>query len=906
MTADPFGTAARREAVLAAWASSPTRFREDANAEEDLVTGGYAERVLVELAQNAADAATRAGVSGLLRLRIESTDDGPVLSAANTGDPLDDGGVDGLTSLRASAKRDAESAGRFGVGFAAVLAVSDEPEVRSLSGGVRFSAGRTRAEVSSLGGPAAEEATRRDWQVPVLRLAWPCDDPPAEGFATEVRLPLRPAAEKDVRELLADFDPALLLALPGLSSVDVDGRVISRSESGADVLLTDAGSITRWRIARGSGDVPPELLADRPVEERSRTRWSVLAAVPVDDDGRLLHLAGEQVVHAPTPSGEPLSLPVRLVATFPLDPSRRRVPSGPLTEYMADRSARAIAELAEGLAATPEVLALVPRPTLARAELDALLCSAVLAALIEVPLLPLADPELAGERVTGRRAVVADPALSAVVPVLADVVGGLLPAGYSSGRAALAALDALGARRLAIGDAVEAVTSVSRDPSWYAGLYSALGTAITGLADADALAGLPVPLADGRTVTGPRGLLLPGEGLPADAVATLGLRVVHPDAADPLLERLGAQPATPRSLLADERVRAEVAHSIDAEDPDAVAEAILALVQTADLVAGEEPWLAELALPADDGDWYPAGELLIPGSPLAVVLASDAGFGTADRQLLADWGPDVLAAAGCLRTFELADEGLTDLADADEHDLDGIEDWTDELFDVVAAHGAPTAGARVERLLAIRDLELVAEDRWSEALAMIAAAPLRQALAAPAHVLTADGQRIEVPSYSRWWLGSHPVLGGRAPSELRTPDAAALDGLYDVADGADQELLTLLGCRGGLADLLDAVRADPAAIDEVFARLADPARTVTPVLLKEVYPRLAEALGGASVPPPAFVRVAPDRVVAAERAVVLDAPWLLGRLDGRSPVPGGSDPEAVADMLDVPLLSELA
>jgi hypothetical protein len=43
-----------RRRVLAAWTDSPARFREDANAEEDLVLGGYRDRLLVELAQNAA------------------------------------------------------------------------------------------------------------------------------------------------------------------------------------------------------------------------------------------------------------------------------------------------------------------------------------------------------------------------------------------------------------------------------------------------------------------------------------------------------------------------------------------------------------------------------------------------------------------------------------------------------------------------------------------------------------------------------------------------------------------------------------------------------------------------------------------------------------------------------------
>src|SRR3954453_24026412 len=89
--ADPFDTAAIRRSVLAAWADSPARFREDAHAEEDLVLGGYRDRLLVELAQNAADAAVRAGVAGRLRLVLE--DD--VLPAANTAAPLaPDGGDD--------------------------------------------------------------------------------------------------------------------------------------------------------------------------------------------------------------------------------------------------------------------------------------------------------------------------------------------------------------------------------------------------------------------------------------------------------------------------------------------------------------------------------------------------------------------------------------------------------------------------------------------------------------------------------------------------------------------------------------------------------------------------------------------------------------------------------------------
>src|SRR5260370_35565074 len=98
---DPFGTAELRRLVLDAWAASPARFREDANAEEDYALGGYRDRVVGELAQNAADAAARAGVAGRLRLTLGAGK----LVAANVGAPLDAAGVAALSTLRASSKR---------------------------------------------------------------------------------------------------------------------------------------------------------------------------------------------------------------------------------------------------------------------------------------------------------------------------------------------------------------------------------------------------------------------------------------------------------------------------------------------------------------------------------------------------------------------------------------------------------------------------------------------------------------------------------------------------------------------------------------------------------------------------------------------------------------------------------
>jgi hypothetical protein len=869
--------------VLQAWSASPTRFREDANAEEDLVLGGYADRLLVELAQNASDAALRSGSPGRLRLALDTSGDTPVLTAANTGAPLDEAGIHALTSLRASAKRDPSegAAGRFGVGFAAVLAVSDAPEVRSRTGGVRFSAADTRRAVAGMDHVVAE-MDRRDGRVPVLRLAWPEPAPPAAGYDTEVRLPLRDGAALGlVGEALAGFDAALLLGLPGLSAVEVSSRgrerLIERAEPDPDsVTITDGGDSTTWRVVRRTGEVPSELLADLPVEDRERTTWQVLWAVPVADDGTVRPLPGPQVVHAPTPSDEPLSVPARLIATFPLSPDRRRVPAGPLTDHLAARAAAALAALAHDLTPAVATLALVPRPGLARAALDASIATEALAALRRVPLLAPAtgDDPLAGPDAT----LLARP-LDDAVPALAEVLPGLLAAGYA--RADMAVLDALGVRTAGPAEVVDALAGLDRPPAWWRTVYAALEpglTALAGTGGTEAFAALPVPLADGRTVTGPRGVLLPAEGLPADAVAALGLRVVDPDAAHPLLERLGARPASPAAVLADPHVAGFVAESVDEalDDPDGDvperAEAVLAVVAAAGVRPGEEPWLAELALPGADGEPYPAGELLLPGGALAAVVEPDAPFGELD-------------------------ESDVDLADVGDLHLDDADGWVDAIRDRTGP-GPVT----LRRLRAVRDLEWVREDAWAGALALLGETELLDVLAAECvAVPMAPREPVPVPPYTTWWLSSRRVLDGHRPAALRQPSATELDGLYDPAPQADERLLAALGCPGSLDDVL--ATADGAA--DLLTRLADPARRVAPGILPLLYASLAAALDGVDVQAPAAIRVGPDRVADPDRVAVLDAPWLLDRRGDRALVLGGEHPDAVADLLDVPLLSEL-
>ncbi|MER7543041.1 hypothetical protein ABTW95_08560 [Spirillospora sp. NPDC127506] len=901
---DAFGTRALRERVLRAWAESPARFREDANAEEDHALGGYRDRAVIELAQNAADAASRAAVPGRLRLTLRTAasgagPSGAVLTAANTGAPLDAPGVESLSTLRASSKRGESGAtGRFGVGFAAVAAVTDTPAIASAlpagdAAGPRRATGvewsRERARELVEGVPAlAEEAARRGGHVPVLRLPFALDDAPEipDGFDTLVRLPLREDAVASVRRQLEDVGAALMLALPALERVeiDVEGDVRELSaerRGGGEVVINGA----LWRTVEAHGEIPRALLRDRPVEERARPFWQVRWALPEDGwpEGT------PSVVHAPTPSDERLDLPALLIASFPLAPDRRHVAPGALTGFLVERAAEAYVRLLAEPPVSPRVLDLVPGPVGA-GELDARVRREIRGRLPEAPVLP--------HRTRGRDAVAVD-APAAFVEVLggADaVVGGLLPPEWPARSPALAAL---GVRRVELADVIDELAAVDREPAWWHRVYGTLDGAAR-----DALGALPVPLAGraGRVARGPRGLLI-ADGVDPAGLDVLGLRFVHPEAVHPLLTRLGAIEAGPRTVLADPAVRTAVEESFEADDPDAVAEAVLGLVAAAHLDPGDEPWLAELALPGDDGELYPAGELLLPDSPLRGLMADDAPFGVVDGRVLERWGADTLAAVGVLDGFALAraeDVSLTGLADeAETLDLADEDLWADEVLTRIGPQDLPPL---VPEFAAVRDLELV--DDWAAALRLLAAPPWRAAIVDPAHVTLHDGRRAAVPSYTAWWLGRHPVLDGRRPGDFRLGGDEALAGLYDVApEGLDERFLLALGVRTSLDELLE----EPGGAQELLDRLADPDRPVTRAQLGVLWTALADA-AEVAVEPPDHVRAVVDgevEVVDAGDALILDSPDLLPLLQGQPLVIAAQGRDTrLAELLDLPLAGD--
>ncbi len=324
-------------------------------------------------------------------------------------------------------------------------------------------------------------------------------------------------------------------------------------------------------------------------------------------------------------------------------------------------------------------------------------------------------------------------------------------------------------------------------------------------------------------------MLLPSPdaaSLDPEVLTRLGLKVAHPDAAHGLLEKLGALPATPRAVLTTPQVRAAVAASLeddggtnweeDTLDADELADTVLGLVRDAGLDAGDEPWLGALALPDEDGELSPAGELVFPGGPFAQVMREDE-LAAVDAELAEKWGRSPWPPAGYSSPSRSSGPPTScstrtnwSPARATSPNRTTRACWTPWTCGArtssTASPDSPVPPVATE-IVAVRDLDLVDDDRWPEALALLSQPPLRDALVQSVRVLLPDGTHEVVRPYTAWWLRRHPVLGGRRPAGLRAAGGdPLLRGLYDEADATgfeDEQVLRALGVRTSVAALLD-------------------------------------------------------------------------------------------------------
>jgi hypothetical protein len=384
----------------------------------------------------------------------------------------------------------------------------------------------------------------------------------------------------------------LFWALTDLAEIDLPGGVVRCGIDGDGLtVIADGLTTRRYRTAELTGHLPAGLLADRPVEERGRAHWRITWALPVDPerdpddlrfalDGTADRVVRPSTIGAPTPTDEPLTLPARLIGTFPVDDTRRRLAAGPLCDYLLERAADAYLDLVAGTA-PGERWALLPSGGFPAGPVDGALRSAVLDRIAVTPLLLTA----AGDLVTPADACLLPGLGPDGAALFGQAIPGLLPPVRG---AAATTLRGLGVATLSWSQASSAMAGIERGAEFWWHIYDAASTAERP-PTAEDLADIPIPLTGGRRALGARGCLLPatadsaaprassaGDRIDADLARRAGeviptLRIVDPAAVHPLLERLGARPADPDTLLADPGLTAaldRIRGDLEDADPD--------------------------------------------------------------------------------------------------------------------------------------------------------------------------------------------------------------------------------------------------------------------------------------------------------------------------------------------------
>lgn len=277
--------------AITAYTAKPTLIAEHANHEESIRTGGYANRTLLELVQNAADAMAGSNdIDDVGRVEIVLDPVSRVLYCANSGRPFSKSGLVAITHAHLSGKR-GDEIGRFGLGFKSVLAVSDSPQVLSRSVSFQFNSDQAKSTLKGIGASARH--------LPVLRTATLLDasttiaaDPIAYDLSkwatTIVRLPNVDGLER-LRQEMETFSSEFLLFVGAvrevrLSVLGEEGFTtshISRSlGNGRFKIERPDGTGDEWFVNEGMHT--PSTVARREVGEAvSRSEIKVSVAVPL-------------------------------------------------------------------------------------------------------------------------------------------------------------------------------------------------------------------------------------------------------------------------------------------------------------------------------------------------------------------------------------------------------------------------------------------------------------------------------------------------------------------------------------------------------------------------------------------------------------------------------------------------
>ena len=345
--------------TLESYRAQPNLIAEHAAVEQDTAQGGYQHRQLFELVQNSADAIwadsggreNPDGAIGLAGGRVEVRLTRDFLYCADDGEPIRQDGVRALMFSHLSTKRGTSQIGTFGMGFKAVLGVSDSPEFFSRSGSFRFDRDNARKRVRAIE-PNAES-------YPVLRIPEPIDPVHSskhDSVLSElmswgsniVRLPLLPGARKDLSEQMRAFPSEVLLFVvhvrrltladdTGATQTGGASRVLELKRSEDSYRLADGNKISQWRLFIRTHALSSDARADgRAGDDQDEVHISW--AAPVDR----LNRPGKFWAYFPTNTAS--LVPGILNAPWKTNEDRQNLLTGRYNEELIDAAAELIVE----------------------------------------------------------------------------------------------------------------------------------------------------------------------------------------------------------------------------------------------------------------------------------------------------------------------------------------------------------------------------------------------------------------------------------------------------------------------------------------------------------------------------------------------------------------------------------
>lgn len=331
-----------------AYGVSPNRVVSEYRSELAIYEGGYRDRQVYELIQNAADAATITDTNG----RIELVFDGQRLYCANTGAPLSTDGIRALQFGNYSPKPDqpVELIGRFGVGFRSLLGLTDRVELYSRTGSVVFDRAAAAERIQRV----VPEAT----QAPAMAYAFPVDvrdqrDPVlarlVEWADTIVAFDVNSEDATAIADQLAAF-PAEFLLFAGritrltISTPDVLREIQSRPLDENVIELDDGAGVRRWFIAKRNVVLSDEARRDGGFAQQDTGTVPLAWATPLDGA-----VSGQVWCFFPT--DHELSLSGVLNAPWKTTQDRTSLVKGPRNNELLRYAAKLVADSLQRIAA---------------------------------------------------------------------------------------------------------------------------------------------------------------------------------------------------------------------------------------------------------------------------------------------------------------------------------------------------------------------------------------------------------------------------------------------------------------------------------------------------------------------------------------------------------------------------